>query len=184
MDDIDLVRAAKAGRGTRAGRDAAAVLLGRYQRAVYVRALRYVRDHDRALDIAQDVLLSAFEKLGSFEGRSTFASWLFSITRNRCLNEMRRVSLFSDDGHDPDAVPDERPGPLELLEEGEGAERVLAVMRAVLDPVEQKAIWLRCYERMPIDEITRILGIDEASGARGVLQTARRKLRKAMPQHS
>jgi len=46
--------------------------------------------------------------------------------------------------------------------------------------MEQKAIWLRCFERLPIDEITGMLGIEAKSGARGMLQTARRKLKAAL----
>jgi DNA-directed RNA polymerase specialized sigma24 family protein len=41
-------------------------------------------------------------------------------------------------------------------------------------------LWLRCFEKVPVDEITRMLGITEASGARGVLQRARRRLRAAL----
>jgi hypothetical protein len=36
---------------------------------------------------------------------------------------------------------------------------------------------LRCFERMPVDRITETLCLENASGARGLLQTARRKLR-------
>ena len=39
---------------------------------------------------------------------------------------------------------------------------------------------LDSFERMPVDEITKMLKIESASGARGVLQTARRKLKAAM----
>jgi DNA-directed RNA polymerase specialized sigma24 family protein len=49
-----------------------------------------------------------------------------------------------------------------------------------LEPQEQQAIWLRCVERMPVDDVTRILGVDGSSGARAVLQRARRKLRAAI----
>ena len=52
--------------------------------------------------------------------------------------------------------------------------------RAAPKTEEQKAIWLRCFERVPIDEITRLLGIEASTGARGVLQRARRKLRTAL----
>ena len=38
---------------------------------------------------------------------------------------------------------------------------------------------MRCNERMPVDEITRVLDLKTATGARGLLQTARRKLKAA-----
>ena len=43
----------------------------------------------------------------------------------------------------------------------------------------QEGEWL-LVERLPVDEITRLLGLDTASGARGLLQTARRKMRAAL----
>jgi DNA-directed RNA polymerase specialized sigma24 family protein len=57
---------------------------------------------------------------------------------------------------------------------------MLDLVRRHLDPLEREAIWLRCYEGMPVEEITGLLGIDTASGARGILQRARRKLRAAL----
>jgi DNA-directed RNA polymerase specialized sigma24 family protein len=53
-------------------------------------------------------------------------------------------------------------------------------MRSHLAPLEQEALWLRCVERMPVDEITRVLGIEGSTGARAVLQSARRKLRAVL----
>ena len=81
---------------------------------------------------------------------------------------------------DADALPHPGGDPVDALIESEDEERALALFREVLDPDEQTALWLRCYERMPVDEITRVLKLDSRSGARGLLQTARRKLRAAL----
>ena len=93
-EDLDLLQQALANPDQESGRQAASALLGRYRERVYVWCLRYVRDHEQALDMAQEVLLSAYRNLGSFGGRSQFGSWLFSIARNRCLSELRRPALF------------------------------------------------------------------------------------------
>ena len=178
--DDELVRLATSGRDTPAGRRAATELLARYRRPVYIWCYRYAGDHDRALDLSQDVLLSAWQKLETFAGRSKFSSWLFSITRNRCLNEVRRVNLFGGGEPDYERVVDTRANPGRELEEREDEARLKELIAATLEPIEQKAIWLRCFERLPVDEVTRLLKIESVSGARGVLQTARRKLRAAM----
>jgi RNA polymerase sigma-70 factor (ECF subfamily) len=165
-----------------AGRAAASTLLGRHQRRVYVWCHRYVRDPERALELAQDVLLKAYRGLGSFQGRSRFSSWLFAIARNRCLNEIAAPSLTRDDDVELDALPSTDATPERMLEEQQDEEWLRRLLVENLDGLEHRALWLRCFERMPVEEITVILGLDNATGARGLLQRARRKLRAALEQ--
>jgi DNA-directed RNA polymerase specialized sigma24 family protein len=54
------------------------------------------------------------------------------------------------------------------------------LIRRTLDELEQRALWMRCVERLSIDEITEKMGIADRSGARALLQRARRKLARAM----
>ena len=178
--DEELVRTAQGDRESPDGKAAVTELLGRYDKAVYLWCFRYVKEHERALDLAQDVLINAYRGLGSFAGKSKFSSWLFSIARNRCLNEVQRVSLLVDEEADLETIPSGGKNPDIDLEEEEDRERLLNLIRETLEPEEQKAIWLRCFERVPVDEITRLLGIEASTGARGVLQRARRKLRTAL----
>jgi len=71
-------------------------------------------------------------------------------------------------------------GPEETAESRVRLERVLAAMNAALTPLERQALWLRANEGLQVDEITHLLGLDGASGARSILQSARRKLRLAL----
>ncbi|MFN8586661.1 MAG: sigma-70 family RNA polymerase sigma factor [Candidatus Eisenbacteria bacterium] len=176
--DEELVRLACAGGdGSRA---AAAALLERWQGPVYAWCRRFARDPDRAEDLAQEVLASVYRSLGSFQFRAPFGAWVFTIARHRCIRAMRPVALTRDEGTDADALQHPAPGP-----DDEAARRieddiVLDVMREALEPLEQQALWLRCMDRMPVEELTRVLDVEGASGARGLLQTARRKLRAAL----
>lgn len=158
---------------------AAGELFGRYRKRVYAWCRRYVRDHEQALDLAQDVLLSAWRALGTYEGRAPFGGWLFAVTHHACLRAVRRQGPFRDDDADLEAIPDPRPDPATNLENAQSRDELIALVRAHLDPVEQRALWLRYAERMPVEEITRVLDVRTASGARGLLQTAKRKLRTA-----
>ena len=180
LPDENLVQLAQLSIDSDVGRSAAAELLGRYQKKVYLWCYRYIKDHEQSLDMSQEVLLRAWRGLGSFGRRSKFSSWLFVLTRNRCLNEMQCVSLFDESEPDYEAVAAPDPNPARQLEEREDEERIYALIRSTLEPEEQKVLWLRCFDRMPVEEITRVLGIESASGARGVLQRARRKLRAAL----
>ena len=162
------------------GRAAASTLLGRYQRRVYVWCHRYVRDPERALELAQDVLLRAWRALGTFQGRSRFGSWLFAIARNRCLNALAAPSLLRDDDVELDTLPASDGTPERMLEELQDEEALRRLLAETLDPEEREALWLRCFERLPVEEITLVMRLDNATGARGLLQRARRKLRAAL----
>jgi len=162
------------------GRRAAGELLARYRGRVYVWCYRMVRDHERALDLAQDALLKAWRALPGFGERSRFSSWLFSIARNECLTALRPRSLRVDPHVDPLELLVETEDPQALLMSREEEDEMEALLRDHLSPLEQDAIWLRCFEGLPVGEVTRLLGLTHASGARSVLQSAREKLRAAL----
>jgi RNA polymerase sigma-70 factor (ECF subfamily) len=176
-DLADRVRADPAGAG---GRAAASELFDRYQGRVYLWCFRRVRDHERALDLAQDILLSAYRSVGSFEGRSRYSTWLFAIARHRCFRALRNERPSWDEGSEPDDLPGSEKAADVRLQEEEDEEAFLALVKEVLERQEQLALWLRCFEHLPVDEITRRLQIPVSTGARGILQSARRKLRAAL----
>lgn len=180
FSDRELIQTIRTEGDSAFGRASAEELFARYRRPVYLMCFRYVKSHERALDVSQDVLLAAYENLDRYRDTSEFACWLFTIARNRCLNKLRSVKLWQDDGGDPEYLPDAGARPDRIVEEREDEERILELIRTELEPVEQKALWLRCFEKVSVDDITQLLGIESASGARAVLQKARRKLREAM----
>ncbi|MCP4574062.1 MAG: sigma-70 family RNA polymerase sigma factor [bacterium] len=162
------------------GRQAASRLLARYRQRVLVWCWRVVGDRETALDAAQEVLLSAWGRLDEYDHDGRFGAWLFTIARNRCLSELRRRRVPLDTEAVIELVADPTPAPDEDLERRLAAEDLLGLVRDTLSPEEGTAVWLRCHEGLSVDAITRHLALDEKSGARGVLQRARRKLRAAV----
>jgi RNA polymerase sigma-70 factor (ECF subfamily) len=180
IPDAELLQRALTAPEAAARRRAASSLFERYQRKVYLWCYRHVRDHERALELAQDAMLNAYRSLESFGERASFSSWLFAITRNRCISDLRKRDLPRDDETELDGLAHSGGTPERILEEREGEDRLLRLIREHLDEVEQQALWLRCVERLRVEEVTRLLGLDLASGARAVLQRARRKLKAAL----
>lgn len=162
------------------GRAALDVLVARWSVPVYRWAHRIVRDRDRALDLAQDSLVQMLGALPRYEPRGRFAAWLFVIVHHRCVAAVRPRSLRHDPEIDADTLPAAEPGPDEAHESEEERTRVFAAIDGVLDEKERAALWLRASEGMSVEEITRVLRLESATGARGLLQTARRKLRAAL----
>jgi RNA polymerase sigma-70 factor (ECF subfamily) len=176
IDDETLVRQHQAHPDGPAG----AELIRRWQDRVYQWAYRVVRDHDAAMDVAQDSLMRMYGALPRYEARGTFSAWLFAIVHNRARSSVRPRALSRDIEADADDLPSGTPGPEAEYEAAQGEERVLAAMENALDPVERTALWLRSFEGMSVDDITVVLSLTGASGARGLLQTARRKLKRAL----
>lgn len=66
------------------------ILYDRYATRVYKKCYSFSRSDDEAEDLTQDVFLMIFVKLGSFQGRSKFSSWVYSLTYNFCVNYVNR----------------------------------------------------------------------------------------------
>jgi len=163
-----------------AGRAAVDALVARWSVPVFRWAQRIVRDRDRALDLAQDSLIQMLGALPRYQPRGRFSAWLFVIVHHRCVAAVRPRSLRHDPEIDADTLPAAGPPPDEVHETEEERTRVFAAIDGVLDEKERAALWLRAEEGMSVEEITRVLRLESATGARGLLQTARRKLRAAL----
>ena len=156
------------------------VLMQRYQRDVFAVARGYARSSDDALDICQNAFLKAYRKLGTFEGRSSFRTWLTSIANREGLNWVRTQSRKA-----PATTPDAQ---LELLPSGDDhetdlleAERRQLVIENlhVLNPRSRLAVILRYFREMPVSEVAAVLDCSEGV-ARNMLFRSVRKLRDAV----
>jgi RNA polymerase sigma-70 factor (ECF subfamily) len=65
-------------------------LVARYQNKIYSLAYRYMGNEDDASDMAQEALVKAYRSLKGFKGDSSLSTWLYRITANVCLDELRK----------------------------------------------------------------------------------------------
>lgn len=100
------------------------------------------------------------------------------------MSALRRPSLDTAADRDPDLLVDPGSRPDRDFEERQEEEALLRLIRENLKPQEQEALCLQIFEGMSVDSITQALGIEGKSGARSVLQSARRRLRGALEQRS
>ena len=153
MDDRALVRATLDG-----DREAFDELVRRHQRHVYHLCYRFAGNHEDASDLAQDVFIRAYKGLRGFKGESTFATWLYRIGVNVCLNRVasRTASRTVAFEHfDRLAAGTERADGA-LLRDERAAEVRAAIAR--LPPKQRAALILRVYHELPHDEIAEVLG--------------------------
>jgi|NOAtaT_7_FD_contig_31_752788_length_1101_multi_4_in_0_out_0_2 RNA polymerase sigma-70 factor (ECF subfamily) len=147
--DLELIEKVRFG-----DRRAFSELVKRHQRSVLRLSLRFVRDLDLAEDVTQEAFIKAYEKLNTFEGRSSFKSWLFQIAVNTARNKLRESKRDTVDIDDVQLAVDPE------------AETTL-VHTAVADilqkevdklPLKQKtALVLRVYEDLSFNEIADIM---------------------------
>lgn len=154
-------------------------IVRRYQRQVYATAVRIVRRHQVADDVAQDAFLKAYQALGSFDTRRPFGPWIRRIAANLAINHVRSPEAREDglpESHDLTPAPGD--GPLGVVLEGE-AQEVLAKAMAGL-PSEQRAVFaLRVFEELSYREIALSLGIPVGT-VMSRLSRARDGLRQAV----
>ena len=62
----------------------------RFSEKVYNKCLSFVKREEEAQDLTQDVFLKLYIKLGSFQGKSKFSTWLYTFTYNYCVNYVTR----------------------------------------------------------------------------------------------
>lgn len=139
------------------------VLVEKYQGPIYRYALHFFRDPTRAEDVAQDTFLRAYRFLHTYDPARRFATWLYAIARNLCIDRQReeaRRQHVDVEGVAPRQLIAARPSldPLELLEGREDRERLLGAIRQL--PEKYRTPVILCYaEGLPYQEISDILGI-------------------------
>ncbi|MGI6778698.1 MAG: RNA polymerase sigma factor [Acetivibrionales bacterium] len=65
-------------------------LIEGYQTRVFNIAYRMIRNHDDAADLAQEVFIKVYRYIKNFKEESSFSTWIFRITKNVCLDELRK----------------------------------------------------------------------------------------------
>jgi RNA polymerase sigma-70 factor (ECF subfamily) len=144
--------------------------------------LRFTSDRETAADLAQEVFTRVYQNLGSFQGQSKFSTWLFSIARNHCLNVVQANSRQATelkaevDENFLSEIPDERETPYTVLERASAAKTVTEILNKSLDDTEKIVFTLHYGEEVPLETITRLLNLQNASGAKAYIVSARRKL--------
>ena len=64
--------------------DAFEILVLKYQERIFRVVRRFLGDREQVEDLAQEVFIRAYRSLGSFEGKSSFYTWLYKIALNTC----------------------------------------------------------------------------------------------------
>ena len=157
-------------------------LFERHHARVAAWCYRMTGDVEAATDLAHEVFLKAFQHLESFRGQAKFTTWLYSIARNHCMDALKSraaAPIFAGEGV-LERVEDLRAGELfSVMERREAEQVVRRLMQEALDETEAKVMTLHYVDELPLDVVTRMLQLTNASGAKAYVVSARRKLARA-----
>jgi RNA polymerase sigma-70 factor, ECF subfamily len=163
------------------GRERAfALLLPRYEHKVYRLCCALLRDGSQAQDAAQESLVRIWKALPDYDGRASLSSWIYAITRNRCLTalERRRAHLAITDN---DAELEHQAAP---AVETHAADERSAQLRELIDLLPERSrrtLTLFYFEERSVGEVASQLGWPEGT-VKTTLFRARAALTELMRQ--
>ena len=164
-------------------------LVTRYRQPVCNFVHRTLLDPDEAEDLAQQVFVQVWKAAARYRPTSRFSTWLFTIARNLCLNELRRRGRHPTESLDApvgaaeetferDFADTRGPGVTEgvLLEELEA--RIEEALRD-LPETQRSALLLFREKEMAYDEIARVLGVT-VSATKSLIHRGRETLKRRL----
>ena len=170
-------------------RDAFEELVDKYKQPVMNLVYRTLPDATEAEDLAQHVFLQVYKSAHRYEISAKFSTWIFTIARNLCLNEIRRRSRHPADSldqhfgeeddhverqiHDPKGF-----GPPEAALQRELQDKIDEAL-ADLPENQRTALELCRQEELSYEDIAKILGCS-LSATKSIIHRAREVLKQRL----
>jgi RNA polymerase sigma-70 factor (ECF subfamily) len=141
-------------------------LIDAYQKKVFNLAFRIIGNYDDAADLAQETFVRIFKAISKFKEESSFSTWIYRITTNVCLDEIRKrknkkilsldEDIHMDDGDMKRQVESDEIGP-EQNAEREEVRRIVNDAINMLPEDQRVVITLRDIDGMSYEEISETL---------------------------
>jgi RNA polymerase sigma-70 factor, ECF subfamily len=164
-------------------------LVEKYKQPILALCYRMIRDLSEAEDVAQNVFVQAYKAASRYEANAKFSTWLFTIARNFCLNELRRRGRHPAESMDAAVGPDDDSpvrqiedrtvtGPPEALLRRELEQQVQAAL-AELPENQRTALLLFQQEEMSYEEISKVLDCS-LSATKSLIHRGRETLKQRL----
>ena len=166
-----------------------AQLVDKYKQPVMSVVYRMLRDATEAEDVAQNVFIQVYKSAHRYQVASKFSTWLFTIARNLCLNELRRrsrhpadsieASFPSDDPQPSMQLEDKKNfGPPDTLLHGELEQKIDEAVNR-LPEAQRTAIILCRQEELSYEDIAKVLDCS-LSATKSLIHRARETLKQKL----
>lgn len=155
-------------------------LVQQYQKRVFALAVRMCPTPELAEEAAQEAFLAAWQGLPFFRGDSAFATWLYRLTSNACVDLLRKENRHQGPSLDDESVsaevPDPTPTPEKAVEQQELRRQIEAGLQT-LSPEHREVLILREIQQLSYDEIADVLSLDLGT-VKSRINRGRRQLRE------
>ena len=169
-------------------RDAFEALVEKYKQPVMNLVFRTLRDATEAEDLAQHVFLQVYKSAQRYEVSAKFSTWIFTIARNLCLNEIRRRTRHPADSLDATSTEDNQP--LIQVEDRKHFSAPDALLHRELQakideaitalPDKQRMALLMCREdELSYEDMAKVLGCS-LSATKSLIHRARETLKDVL----
>jgi RNA polymerase sigma-70 factor (ECF subfamily) len=145
-------------------RQAFEVLLSKYERPIFSFIYHFFRDRALCEDLTQETFLRAYRFIDSFRPKEKLATWLFTIAKNLCIDELRRMrkgTTVDIDSVDPNAL-----GSVDRDGDNPQSSAILAqqgdILRLVIEKLPEKyrtCIILFYFNELSYEEISEVMGV-------------------------
>lgn len=184
-EDRVLIEAAQGG-----DRGAFRTLVERHQRRAFSVAFGLVRDESDARDIVQEAFLRVYRGLETFEGSSSFFTWLYRIVTNLSIDLIRKPGRKATAYDETRAADDEERASIPMMARVDGADPIDVMRRKeiagqirtaleALPPYHRDVILLREIEGLSYEEMAEAMGVSKGT-IMSRLFHARQKLQRAL----
>ncbi len=165
-------------------------LVDRHQRRAFAIAVGLVRDENDAREIVQEAFLRVYKGIATFEGGSSFFTWLYRIVTNLAIDLMRKPGRKGAELDEARDVSDEAEGDFALVSRIDGADpvdvmrrkemsgRIAAALQA-LPPYHRAVIIMREVDGLSYEEMAEAMSVSKGT-IMSRLFHARQKMQKAL----
>lgn len=136
-------------------------LYQRYSQKVFQKCLSLTKDSEAAQDFTQDIFIKVFNKLDTFQNRSAFSTWLYSITHHYCLDQLRIGKRFY-----TESLSDDLQNRLSASDDSALLDEKLETLEALVStlPVEDMTLLRLKYEQnRSVKELAHLYNLTESA---------------------
>jgi len=161
--------------------NAFAYLINKYKDMTYTIAIKIVKSHEDAEEVAQDSFLKAYEKLNTFKGNAKFSTWLYTIVYRNSISKIRKKKVTTSDIDDYVIDNHSEGDEFPQIEAMKNEEQQKYVREAIDKLPEKDALLITLFymNDNSIEEIEEITGLSQ-SNVKVKLFRARKKMNQEL----